>query len=399
MNADKKEELNRVRRRAAGSVFLFLTLLLASFLSAFICVHLRFQSSFFFNTGFTRGGVSMLLAQFWVPEQASESAGDIDSLAGFVTLVTGSFTLLIAVLVIYFGIKYRRRSESDVPPKIKGSLRLEIGWTIPPLVIGLAIFFWSARLYVAAYRPPDDAMTVYVVAKQWMWKTQQPGGQREINALHVPLGQAVRLSMISEDVIHSFYVPAFRMKQDVLPGRYTSIWFRPTKEGTYNLFCAEYCGTEHSLMRGKIYVLKPGDYQTWLEGEAKRAPDGSAALKGRQLFLRGNRLPDQPKVASCIACHYAGTQLAPLLENLYGSMVRLDDGSIVRADDAYIRRSILDPRSQVVAGFRPIMPTFKGQLSEDEILQLIAFIRSLKTGDTPPRVENTEPPTIQPEKK
>ncbi len=325
----------------------------------------------------------MHFAQVWIPEQASSVAADVDALTGFLTLVTGFFTVLIAFLVVYFGIKYRRRSEADLPKPIEGSLKLELGWMLPPLVIGLVIFFWSARLYFAMYRPPDDAMTVYVVGKQWMWKLQHPTGQREINTLHVPVGEPVRLTMISEDVIHSFYVPAFRIKQDVLPGRYTTIWFEATREGTYDLFCAEYCGTEHSLMRGKVVVMSPGDYQRWLE----RRAEGSAALEGAKLFRK----------LKCISCHGQGSQLAPLLENLHGSLVRLDDGSTVRATDDYLRRSILNPRAQVVAGFRPLMPSFQGQVSEEEILQLIAFIRSLGPGDTPRRVEDTEPPIVNEE--
>jgi cytochrome c oxidase subunit II len=332
----------------------------------------------------------MFLAQVQLaPEQASTAAEQVDPIFWFVTLVAGFFTVLIAFLVIYFGIKYRRRSPDQVGEPIKGSLRLEIGWTIVPLVIGLFIFFWSARVYFAMYRAPDDALNVYVVAKQWMWKLQHPGGQREINELHVPVDQPVKLTMISEDVIHSFYIPAFRIKQDVLPGRYSSIWFEATQTGTFDLFCAEYCGTDHSRMIGRIHVLEQSEYARWKEGILRRSPDGSAAVLGSQLFRK----------KKCISCHGAGTQHAPLLENLYGSTVRLDDGRTVLADVDYIRRSILDPRRDIVAGFQPVMPTFKGQVTEDELLQLIAFIRSLGTGDTPPRVEQTDPPFDRGEKK
>jgi cytochrome c oxidase subunit 2 len=332
----------------------------------------------------------MLFAQLQlVPEQASTVAEQVDPIFWFVTLVTGFFTVLIAFLVIYFGVKYRRRSPDEVPAPIEGSLKLEIGWTIVPLLIGLFIFFWSARVYFGMYRAPDDALNVYVVGKQWMWKLQHPGGQREINELHVPVGQPVRLTMISEDVIHSFYIPAFRIKQDVLPGRYSSIWFEATKTGTFDLFCAEYCGTDHSRMIGHIHVLDQGEYQRWLQGNLHRAPDGSAAVLGSQLFRK----------LKCISCHGAGTQHAPLLENLYGNPVRLDDGRTVLADTDYIRRSILYPKDEIVAGFQPIMPTFKGQVTEEEILQLIAFIRSLRRGDTPSRVEQTEPPFDRGEKK
>src|SRR5947208_4282370 len=246
----------------------------------------------------------MLFPQLeFVPDQASTAAERVDPITGFITLVLAFFTVLIAVLVIYFGVKYRRRSPGEVGEPIKGSLRLEIGWTIVPLVIGLFIFFWSARVYFAMYRAPDDALNVYVVAKQWMWKLQHPGGQREINELHVPVGQPVRLTMISEDVIHSFYIPAFRIKQDVLPGRYSSIWFEATKTGTFDLFCAEYCGTNHSRMIGHIHVLDQGEYQRWLQGNLRRYPDGSAAALGSQLFRK----------LKSISCPGVRTQHPPLL--------------------------------------------------------------------------------------
>jgi cytochrome c oxidase subunit 2 len=330
-------------------------------------------------------GPGMTLAQVTLfPEQASTVAEEVDALFWFILFICGFFTVLIAWLVMYFAIKYRRRSEAELPRPIKGSLKLEIAWTIMPLVVGLVIFVWSARVYLGMYRPPDGAMNIYVVGRQWMWKLQHPGGEREINALHVPRGEPVKLTMISEDVIHSFYVPAFRIKQDVLPGRYSTIWFQATKAGTYDLFCAEYCGTGHSKMRGSVMVLEPAEYQRWLDERA----EGSAALEGRKLFLK----------LRCISCHNRdGQARAPLLEGLWGETVRFADGSATVADDDYLRRSILDPKEQVVAGFQPIMPTFRGQVSEEEILNLIAYMRSLGAGDTPARVERTEPPVAEPQ--
>lgn len=317
------------------------------------------------------------------PERASTVAGQVDALTLTLLGIGGFFTLLIAWLVMSFAIKYRRRSEKEVPPVIVGSLKLEIAWTVVPLVIGLGMFVWGSSVFFAMQSPPEDALQIYVVAKQWMWKLQHPGGQREINELHIPVDQPVRLKMISEDVIHSFYVPAFRLKQDVLPGRYSSLWFQATRPGTYHLFCAEYCGTGHSQMIGRVHVLSKDEYQTWLESQA----EGSAALEGRKLFLK----------LRCISCHNARKPHAPLLEDIYGKPVLLTGGGTVPAiDDAYLRESILDPRAKVVAGYQPIMPTFQGQVSEEEILQLIAFIKQLGPGKTPTRVEETPPPFVPP---
>src|SRR5262245_7299242 len=314
-----------------------------------------------------------------MPEQASVVAGQVDGLFWFIMGICVFFTLLIAGLIIRFAVKYRRRPGAATPRPIYGSLRLELAWTIVPALIGLVIFFWGARVFFDVARPPDDAIEVYVVARQWMWKLQHADGQREINELHVQLGKAVKLQMISEDVIHSFYVPAFRMKQDVLPGRYTTVWFRATKAGSYRLYCAEYCGTEHSRMKGWVHVMEPAEFEAWLRSTA----EGSLALAGEKLF----------KKLKCISCHGRGGQnLAPLLENVAGSDVRLDNGKVVLANDDYLRQSILDPRAKIVAGHQPIMPTFKGQVTEEEVRALIAFIRTLGPGDTPPRVEQTPPP-------
>src|SRR5207244_2780293 len=213
-------------------------------------------------------------------------------------------------------------------------------------------------------RPPDDALEVYVVAKQWMWKLQHMEGQREINELHIPTGRAVRLRMTSEDVIHSFYVPAFRVKQDVLPGRYTQIWFNPTKPGKYHLFCAEYCGTKHSGMIGWVYVMDPPEYQAWLSGGSG---EGSLASRGDKLF----------QDLACTNCHKSdGTGRGPNLEGIFGKTVELEGGQRITVDEAYLRESILSPQAKIAAGYQPIMPTFQGLVTEDQLLQLIEYIKS-----------------------
>jgi cytochrome c oxidase subunit II len=317
------------------------------------------------------------------PEQASTLAPKVDHLFFFLCAVSGFFTLLIAVLIIYFAVKYRRRSEAERPPTVEGSLKLEIFWTVVPFLITLVMFVWGARLYVEQSRPPDNALQVYVIGKQWMWKTQHLGGQREINGLTVPVGRPVKLTMTSQDVIHDFSVPAFRVKQDVLPGRYVTLWFQATKTGKFHLFCAEYCGTNHSRMVGWVTVLEPRQFEAWLRGRA----DGSPASEGLKLF----------KKLQCVACHSNDAQArAPVLEGLYGKTVTLDDGRTVVADDEYLRESILNPSAKVVAGFRPIMPTFQGQVTEEQVLQLIAYIRSLGPGQSLPRNEETPPPAAAP---
>jgi cytochrome c oxidase subunit 2 len=238
-------------------------------------------------------------------------------------------------------------------------------------------------VYFGAYRAPDDATPVYVVAKQWMWKFQHPEGQREINTLHLAVGQPVKLLMTSEDVIHSFFVPEFRVHMDVLPERYTSVWFKPTRAGEYHLFCSQYCGTDHAGMIGTVTVMEPADYQRWLHLQA----EGSLALQGRKVFLEFR----------CVSCHSADENArAPVLEDLYGKPVHLRDGRTIIADEAYLRESIYDPGAKIVAGWENIMPTFRGQVDEQKIVELIAFIKSLKRGETPRRVESYPPPTTTP---
>ena len=319
----------------------------------------------------------------FLPEATSSYAGEVDGLFLLLTGITAFFTLLIALSLLYFAIKYRRRSAHEVPRPIAGSLRLELFWTIVPLIIVLFIFYRASSVFFTMITPPADTMEIYVTGRQWMWMIQHAGGQREINQLHVPVGRPVKLTMTSVDVIHSFYVPAFRNKMDVLPGRYTTLWFEATKPGTYHIFCAEYCGTNHSAMVGTVTVMEPTQFQKWLASRA----DDSLADKGRKLFQN----------LHCLHCHSADTQAkAPLLENVYGKKVTLEGGQVLDANEAYLRESILNPRAKVVAGYKPIMPPYQGQISEEQMVHLMAFLRSLGPGQTPPRVENAElPPFLQ----
>jgi cytochrome c oxidase subunit 2 len=269
------------------------------------------------------------------------------------------------------------------PPPTAAAHGLEWFWTLTPLGVFMVMFVWGGTIYFGAFRPPDDATPIYVVAKQWMWKLQHPEGQREINALHIPSGRPFKLLMTSEDVIHSFFVPAFRLHMDVLPNRYTSVWFHATRPGTYHLFCSQYCGTNHARMDGAVTVMEPNDYEDWLHLHA----EGSLALEVRKTFLRYR----------CVSCHSADQNArAPVLEDLFGKIVHLDNGQTVPADENYIRESIYDPGAKIVAGYRNIMPTFRGQVSEEEVMQLIAFIRSLRRGETPRRVEESPPPVTTP---
>jgi cytochrome c oxidase subunit 2 len=320
----------------------------------------------------------------WFPPEASTTAEHVDHLVYFLLSVTGAVGLLVAFLLIYFCVRYRRRAGAGRPPRTEASHSLEWFWTITPLFIFMFMFLWGAMVYVDAYHAPSDAIQVYGIGRQWMWKFQHPEGQREINTLHVPLGRPVQILLTSEDVIHSFFVPAFRVHMDVLPNRYTSVWFQATKPGEYRLFCSQYCGTNHAGMIGTAVVMEQPDFENWLAQNA----EGSLALQGRKVFLKYR----------CVSCHSATPEArCPVLEGLFGSTVRLSTGQTVVADEEYIRRSILDPGAQIVAGWENIMPTFRGQVSEEEIYELIAYIRSLKRGETPRRVEDYPPPTGTPQ--
>jgi cytochrome c oxidase subunit 2 len=300
------------------------------------------------------------------PVSASTFAAKVDQLYWFLIGVTVFFSGLIATLVIFFALRYRRRPGrvAEQPSHGIGSTLLEIVWTGIPLLLVTVMFVWASTLFLDQSIPPVGAEEVFVVGKQWMWKVQHPNGRREINELHVPVGRPVKLTLSAQDVIHSFFIPAFRVKQDAVPGRYTTMWFQPTKAGEYHLFCAEYCGTDHSRMIGRVVVMEDMDYQNWLGGNTAENPVDA----GEKLFVQYD----------CASCHESGRrQRCPTLGGLYGTEVLLDNGQKVLFDEAYIRESILYPKAKVAAGFPPVMPTFRGQLTEEQILALIAYIKSL----------------------
>lgn len=297
------------------------------------------------------------------PARASTAAGNVDALYIFLIIVSGMMTLLVFTAIIIFAARYRHR-RGVLAEQIEGSIPLEVTWSIIPLGVFMVIFAWGALVYFHSRTPPRDATDVYVVAKQWMWKLQHAEGQREINSLHIPVGRDVRLIMTSQDVIHSFFVPAFRMKQDVLPGRYTTAWFHATKAGTYHLFCAEYCGTQHSGMIGDIVVMEPAQYEAWMSG----GNPGPLSATGEKLFAE----------LGCATCHRTDTQgRGPTLQGVFGKPVMLQDGRTVVADENYLRESILDPGAKIVNGFKPVMPTFQGLVSEEQVNALVAYVKSL----------------------
>ena len=308
-------------------------------------------------------------------------AGNVDALYIFLVVISGLMCALIFTLILVFAARYRKR-PGHVAEQIEGSTPLEITWSVIPLGVFIAIFVWGAVIFYQERTPPQGATEVYVVAKQWMWKLEHPEGQREINSLHVPVGRDVKMIMTSQDVIHSFYVPAFRIKQDVLPGRYTMIWFHPTKPGTYHLFCAEYCGTQHSGMIGQVVVMDPSQYEAWLGGGASGAP---LAVTGEKLFAE----------MGCGTCHRSDTQgRGPDLAGLYGKKVLLEDGRTLTADEDYLRESILTPGAKIVSGFKPIMPTFQGLVGDEQLNALVAYIKSLnQSGQRGSSVAATGPQT------
>jgi cytochrome c oxidase subunit 2 len=295
--------------------------------------------------------------------RASSVAGEVDALALLMLGLSAAVVLGIVVAIAYFSVKYRRNNPVD-RSLLRRTLPIELTWTLMPLVAFVGLFVWSIHLFARIETPPADTLDDYIVAKQWMWKAQHTDGRREIDELHVPLGRAVRLTMISQDVIHSFYVPAFRVKQDVLPGRYTQLWFTPIEAGTFYLLCSEYCGTDHARMKGRVIVMRPADYVRW---EEQGRPEQNLAARGEVAFRH----------YGCSGCHGpSATVHAPSLDGLYGKPVALDGGGTVLADDAYIRDSILLPAKQIAAGFAPIMPSFAGQVGEEDLIALIAYIRS-----------------------
>lgn len=305
----------------------------------------------------------------WVPifpDQASTFAWQVDLLYFYLIVVSVAFTIPIAAAVFFFAIRYREREKYSTPDELHGSIVLETTWSIIPFVVSMTIFLGGAYVYFEQYTPPADAMEIYVVGKQWMWKIQHGTGQREINELHIPVGRKIKLTMTTEDVLHDFFVPAFRTKADIVPGRYTYLWFEATKPGKYHLFCAEYCGLNHSGMGGWVYVMDQRDFDNWLSGNTS----GQTPVElGKDLFE--NKL-------GCASCHAGGPQQrGAKLEGIYGKEVKLLGGQTVVADDQYIRNSILNPASQIVEGFQPIMPTFKGQVTDEQLNGLVAYIKSL----------------------
>lgn len=314
--------------------------------------------------------ISVLAMQTWLgipirPEPGSTIAEGVDKLHFFLTAITLFFTLIIFSAILYFAIKYRRRSENEQPAETKTHLSLELTWTLVPTGLCAIIFVWSSSLYFANSRPPNASMEIFVVGKQWMWHLQHPEGPREINELHVPIGVPVKLTMTSEDVIHDFYVPAFRVKKDVLPGRYTSIWFQATETGKFHFFCAQYCGAQHSGMIGWVYVMTPADYAIWLAGGSK----------GESMTQAGERLFAQ---YGCNTCHKPdNTGKGPSLVGKFGTQQPLKDGRTLLVDETFIRQAITNPNSMPLAEFAPVMPTFQGQLNEEQILQLMAYVKSL----------------------
>jgi cytochrome c oxidase subunit II len=303
------------------------------------------------------------------PEQASSVSPLVDGLYLGLVAITGAVSLLIWLAIFYLAIKYRRRPDNELAQEQEPPALLEIAWTVIPTIIFLGIFAAGAWVFFRIQRVPTNSLEVYATGRQWMWKFQHPTGQREINTLHVPVGRPIKITMASEDVIHSLWFPAFRVKNDVLPNRFRTMWFEATKTGTFHIFCAEYCGTQHSGMIGSVIVMEPTEYQRWLAGGS----EGSLASQGEKLFAK----------YACNTCHMdQATGRGPVLAGLYNKARPLASGETVVADDQYIRESILDPAAKVAAGYQPIMPVFKNQVSEDDLIRLLAYVKSIPAGGT-----------------
>jgi len=318
------------------------------------------------------------------PDQASRQAQSVDLLYFALLIFSGLVVLTVLILVLYFGIRYRASADVDRRGRILRTLPFEMTWIVMFTVVGLALFTWAAGVYFNLQRPPKDAATIYVVGKQWMWKLRHPSGPEEINTLHVPVGEPIKLVMTSQDVIHSFYVPAFRVKQDVLPQQYTTMWFTPSKPGTYHLYCAEYCGAEHSEMTGQVIVMRPNEYEQWLSSQGGQAVGATPGTPQAPMYVEGANVFNQ---FNCGACHTRDSQKrAPRLDGIFGRPVRLQNGETVIADAQYIRESIFRPNAKISAGYdQPsLMPTYRGQINEKQLQALVRFIQSLRDG-WPPR--------------
>ena len=304
------------------------------------------------------------------PEQASTFAKDVDSLYFFIFATSAFFAVVVAIAVIYFGIRYHKTHDGEIGARIEGNLPLELLWSVIPTIIAMVMFGWGASVFYHLRRPPAEAMHIYAVGKQWMWKFQHLEGQREINELHNPAGRPIKITVSSEDVLHSLFFPAFRTKIDAIPGRYTQLWFEAQTPGSYRIFCTEYCGTNHSGMIGTVTVLEPSAYQAWLQGGGN---EGSLAQRGAKLF---NDL-------ACSTCHLdTGQGRGPSLKDIVGKTVELQDGSSVMVDEGYLRESILNSQAKIVKGFQPLMPTFQGLISEENLVALIEHVKSLSPNAT-----------------
>jgi cytochrome c oxidase subunit 2 len=315
------------------------------------------------------------------PTQASTLAPEVDNLYFGVLAITGFVALLVVALVAYFALKYRDYTGDRIGAPVTASVLLEFGWSLIPFVIFIGIFVWASIVFFHIVRAPDQTLEIYSTGKRWMWRFQHVDGQREINELHVPLGRPVRVVFTSEDVLHDLFIPAFRVKADAVPGRYSAIWFTATKTGEYHLFCAEYCGTRHSGMIGTVFVMEPNDYEAWLSGGGATAGGGSMVQQGQQLFTQ----------LACVTCHLPdGSGRGPSLVGVFGSTVTLDNGTKVVADETYLRESILMSQAKTVAGYQQLMPTFQGLVNEDGLASLIEYIKSMQAGGA--RVASTQAP-------
>jgi len=321
-----------------------------------------------------------------IPEQASTLAPKVDQLYWFIIGVTAFFGILVSILVVYFAVKYRTNDPLAVGAPITGSIPLELAWSVIPFLISVVIFGWAAQVFFDIYRPPDQSLEIYATGKRWMWKFQHLDGKAEINELHVPVGRAVKVTFTSEDVLHSLYFPSFRTKADAIPGRYSSVWFNATKVGEFHIFCAEYCGTRHSGMIGKVHVMEPAAYQAWLSGAGG---GGTMASRGERLFGE----------LACNTCHLAdGSGRGPSLVNKFGTQEQLANGSVVNVDESYVRESILTPQLKVVAGYQPVMPTFQGLVNEESVMALLEYVKSLQSssGGAAAAANTAAPPAAAP---
>jgi cytochrome c oxidase subunit 2 len=304
------------------------------------------------------------------PEQASTLAARVDNLYLFIVAVTAFFGIVTSVVVVWFAFKYRTNDPRAVGARITGSIPLELGWSIIPFLISIVIFVWATDVFFDIVRPPDQTMEIYATGKRWMWKFQHIDGKAEINELHVPVGRAIRVTFTSEDVLHSLYFPSFRTKADAIPGRYSNVWFTPTKVGEYHIFCAEYCGTRHSGMIGRVTVMEPAAYQAWLSGGG----EGPLSARGERLFSQ----------LACNTCHVTdGTGRGPSLAGKFGREEQLANGSMVKVDESYLRESILNPQAKLVKDYQPLMPTFQGLVNEEGVMALIEYVKTLQGTQRP----------------